>query len=306
MSIYAIGSDEIEIVFNQCFHYSKRYSMRRLGVHTSIAGGLHLSLERAHELGCSTMQIFSHNPRGWAVKTILAEAALQFRLLRERLDISPVYIHASYLINIASRDMSIREKSIEMLVTEMDRADILGADYVILHTGSASGDDEVLARKRAVAALNEMARQRKWRAGLLLENTAGERGDISSGIKDIAEIMHTVQRTLISGICFDTCHAFAAGYNIRDEKSIRDISDEIKKHMGIDKIKLIHLNDSKGDAGSRRDRHEHIGLGKIGVKGLRCFLHHRPFRDIPLILETPKKRETDDQVNLKKVGKMIM
>ena len=279
--------------------------MRKLGVHTSIAGGLHLSLERANALGCNTVQIFSHNPRGWAVKQISEGEASVFKSLRRKLNISPVYIHTSYLINMASRDKILRKKSIALLVTEMDRADEIGADYVILHTGSASGDDENISRKRAIEALNEVAQMELWKTGLLIENTAGERGDISSTIADLSEIMFGVKSPLISGICFDTCHAFAAGYNICNEKDIRSIADEIKKHMGLGKIKLVHLNDSKGDMGSCIDRHEHIGLGKIGIKGLRQFINYQPFKDIPLILETPKKTESDDPMNLEKVRKMI-
>ena len=280
-------------------------TMRRLGVHTSIAGGLHLSLERAHALGCNTMQIFSHNPRGWALKKITDEEASRFKALRKQLNISPVSIHTSYLINMASGDMLLRKKSLEMLITEMERADTIGADYVVLHSGSASGDDESVSRNRAIGALNEVARMGRWKAGLLIENTAGERGDISSTVKDLAEIISGVKTPLISGICFDTCHAFASGYHMRDKKDIESIADEMENYAGLDKVKLIHLNDSKGDMGSCIDRHEHIGLGKIGMKGLRCFVDYQAFRDIPLILETPKKSDTDDLLNLAKVRKMI-
>ena len=156
--------------------------MRRLGVHTSIAGGLHLSLEKARALGCTTVQIFSHNPRGWAVKRIFEEDAKRFQLIREKYNISPVYIHASYLINMASWDRHLRKKSINLLATEMDRADVLGADFVILHSGSASGRDSGLSRKRAGDALYEVSLRGKWEARLLIENTAGGRGDIASDI----------------------------------------------------------------------------------------------------------------------------
>jgi deoxyribonuclease-4 len=278
--------------------------MRRLGVHTSIAGGLHLSLERAKALRCNTVQIFSHNPRGWAVKTISEEDVAVFKLLRQRFNISPLYIHTSYLINMASRDNILRKKSIDLFVIEMDRASAIGADYVILHAGSASGDDRHIARERAISALNEVALIGRWKAGLLIENTAGERGDISSTIKDLSEILAGV-RTLISGVCIDTCHAFAAGYNIRDDVGIQKISSEIRKYIGIDKVKLIHLNDSKCNVGSGIDRHEHIGLGKIGTTGLRQFINFMSFKDIPLILETPKKKESDDPRNLRKVRRMI-
>ncbi len=279
--------------------------MRRLGVHTSIADGIHLSLERAEALGCGTLQIFSHNPRGWAVKTISEENILIFKSLRIKFDISPVYIHTSYLINMASGDKTLRKKSIDLLVLEMERADAIGADYVVLHTGSASGDDENISRKRAIWALNEIARMGKWNAGLLIENTAGKRGDISSAIIDLSEIMTGVKWSLISGVCIDTCHAFAAGYNIRYNTGIQKISGEIGRYIGFDKLKLIHLNDSKGDVGSGIDRHEHIGLGKIGTKGLKQFINCQLFKDVPLILETPKKKESDDLGNLKKVRRML-
>ncbi|MEW6418702.1 MAG: deoxyribonuclease IV [Nitrospirota bacterium] len=279
--------------------------MRRLGVHTSISGGLHLSLERAKALGCSTVQIFSHNPRGWAVKTISEEDISMFKLLRQKFNISPVYIHTSYLINMASRDNILRKKSIDLFFIEMERADAIGADYVILHTGSASGDDERVARERAISALNEVASMGRWKAGLLIENTAGKRGDISSTIIDLSEILTGVRGTLISGVCIDTCHAFAAGYDIRDDIGIQKISDEIGRYIGFDNVKLVHLNDSKVNIGSGIDRHEHIGLGKIGTTGLRRFINFTPFEEIPLILETPKKKGSDDVMNLKKVRNMI-
>jgi deoxyribonuclease IV len=279
--------------------------MRRLGVHTSIAGGLHLSLERAHALGCDTMQIFSHNPRGWYVKPLSEEDISRFRSLRTQFNISPVYIHTSYLINMASKDTLLRKKSVDLLSVELDRADAIGADYVILHAGSASGDDGHIARHRAVDALKAVARVKKWKAGLLIENTAGERGDISSGIMDLAEIVHGVAGPLIAGVCIDTCHAFAAGYDIGTGKGVDRIADELEEYIGIDNVKLVHINDSKGAAGSGLDRHEHIGYGKIGVKGLKIFINNPAFKDVPLVLETPKKKETDDPANIDRVRKMM-
>jgi len=279
--------------------------MRRIGVHTSINGGLHHSLERAEALGCNTLQIFSHNPTGWAVKSISEEEAIKFKSLRSHLHMTPLYIHTSYLINIASRDNDLMRRSIDLLAVEMDRADAIGAEFVILHPGSASGDEERVARERAIDALKEVTLMGYWTAGLLIENTAGERGDISSQVANLSDLLNAMKGFLIAGICIDTCHAFAAGYDIGSEEGIQHISEEIEKYIGLDKLKLVHLNDSKGDLGSGIDRHEHIGLGKIGSRGLRQFLNHLPFRDIPLILETPKKRETDDFENLRKVRQMI-
>jgi deoxyribonuclease-4 len=278
---------------------------RRLGVHTSISGGLHLSLERARALGCNTLQIFSHNPRGWAVKGISHQDIASFKSLRAKFDISPVYVHASYLINIASGNELLKRKSIDLLATEMDRADEIGADYVVLHTGSASSDDKSVSRKRAIIALNEIAEMNNWKSGLLMENMAGERGDISSSMAELSQIINGVRRSFISGICVDTCHAFAAGYDIRAVSGIRRIAGEIEKYIGFEKVKLIHLNDSKGANGSHIDRHEHIGCGQIGEKGLGRFIHCQLLRDVPLILETPKKSESDDPMNLAKVRRML-
>lgn len=279
--------------------------IRRIGVHTSIAGGLHFSLERAGSLRCNTLQIFSHNPRRWALKSISKEEASVFRSLRLQLNMTPLYIHASYLINIAARDRDLQKNSIDLLVTEMDRADILGAEYVVLHPGSASGVDKRSARTQAIDALREVASMGHWRAGLLIENTAGKRGDISSKMANLSDIMSDMRGSLIAGVCIDTCHAFAAGYDIGTEEGIQNISVEIEKYIGLDHVKLFHLNDSKELLGSGIDRHEHIGLGKIGTQGFRLFLQYVPFMSIPLILETPKKKETDDPQNLKRVRRLV-
>jgi deoxyribonuclease-4 len=253
---------------------------------------------RAKALGCNTIQIFSHNPRRWDVKDIPGAEIEEFKSLREQYGISPVYIHTSYLINIATKDRDLREKSREMLILEMERAEAIGADFVILHPGSASGDDKTASKKRVIRVLNKIAETGTWKPGLLLENTAGERGDIASAITGLSEIMNSIKGEFISGVCIDTCHAFTAGYDIRVDRGMKRITQEIREYIGIDKVKVIHLNDSKRDAGSHVDRHDHIGKGKIGVKGLSTFVHSDVFSGIPLILETPKKRESDDLMNL--------
>lgn len=278
---------------------------RRLGVHTSIAGGVHLAIERAKELGCNTIQIFSHNPRMWEVRQIPEEAVLSFRETRKLYDITPVFIHTSYLINLAAVNNEVREKSIKLLNQELDIADTLNADFVVLHTGSASQDTGDVGRKRAIVAVKEALNRKAWAARLLLENTAGEKGDISSGIKDLAEIINSAGSPLIAGVCIDTCHAFQAGYDLSVPEGISRLAGEVDKYIGIKSVKLIHLNDSKKDLNGRVDRHEHIGEGTIGAEGLKKFIKHPQFRDIPLILETPKKSEEDDPRNLKTV-KVLM
>jgi deoxyribonuclease-4 len=278
---------------------------RRLGVHTSIAGGIHLSIERAIKLCCNTVQIFSHNPRQWVVGRMPEDSIFRFKELKKQYDINPVFIHASYLINLAASNKDIFEKSIKLVLKEMEIADLLDADYVVLHTGSASQDTEDVGRKRAAEALRMVLEGKKWKAKLLLENTAGQKGDISSSIKDLSEIIDTTDSPLIGGICIDTCHAFAAGYDITNEKGLSGLVREIETHIGLNSVKLIHLNDSKKCHNCHVDRHEHIGQGCIGNKGLKGFINHTAFKDIPLILETPKKSEGDDQRNLKIVRSLL-
>ncbi|MBI5639297.1 MAG: deoxyribonuclease IV [Nitrospirae bacterium] len=278
---------------------------RRIGIHTSIAGGIDKALERARYLDCSTVQIFSHNPRGWQVANRNAVEIKRFRDLKRQFEIFPVYIHTSYLVNLAAKQKDLHRKSIDMMVQEMEIADIFGAEYVVLHTGSAAGEEARSARKRSVEALKLISERGTWKAGLLLENTAGERGDITSRIVEIAEIIDQAPPGLVSGICLDTCHAFSAGYNFAQEEGIDALATEIRIYLGQDKLRLIHLNDSRRPMGSGVDRHEHIGKGTIGSKGLKRFLQHPFFCGIPLILETPKKTDADDVLNLRAVRQLI-
>ncbi len=280
--------------------------MLRLGVHTSIHGGIELSLIRANQLDCNTAQIFSHNPRGWKVRRIPENNIKIFKELRNDFDINPIFIHTSYLINLATQDTNLLNLSEQLLKYELTTADELDIEFVVLHTGSASKDNGKVARKRAIASLNRVLSSGKWKAGFLLENTAGEKGDISSKIEEIAEIADGVKEKGISGICFDTCHAFSAGYNIGLTEAIQSLIDKIIKYIGIEKVKLIHLNDSKRDLGACVDRHEHIGMGKIGKEGFKNILTRKEFRNIPLILETPKKSNDDDDIkNLKTVRHLL-
>lgn len=274
-------------------------------MHISIAGGLDKGLERAMELGCSTVQLFSHNPRGWRIGNRDPLEIARFRTLKKEFDIWPVVIHTSYLINLASAQRDLLRKSVDMIRAELDIADEIDAEYVVLHTGSASGDLPGVARGRAVEALKQVAEQGRWKAGLLLENTAGERGDITSRVAEIAGIMEKVPSGLIAGLCLDTCHAFAAGYDIATENGLEGIAKEIGQYIAKEYLRLIHLNDSKKPMGSGVDRHEHIGEGTIGRAGLKNFLKHPFFLNIPLILETPKKSAEDDKRNLRNIRVLL-
>ncbi len=260
-----------------------------------------MSLTRAHALGCSTVQIFTHNPRAWATSQLAESEKKFFVERREELGLDPVFSHASYLINIASADEELRRKSMRLLATEMEIADELEIDYVVIHVGVAHDDE---GRLRAAKSIRSSLKGRTEGAGLLLENTAGRRGDTTPDMESLAMIMEG-SGGLVSGICLDSCHAFAAGYDVRTAHGLRSLSKDIESHIGPGMVKLIHLNDSKGEAGSRTDRHEHIGRGKIGAPALKRFIRHRPFSKIPLILETPKKSEADDAMNLAVVREML-
>ena len=247
------------------------------------------------------MQIFSHSPRQWAQTVIPDDEARRFRELRKEHDVSPVFVHTSYLINLAARSDELLKKSIAFLSYELANADILGAEYVVLHTGSSSGEDEEKARKRATRSIAKALGGKHFSAQLLLENTAGEKGDITSMIQSLAEIIEECGCDGIGGICVDTCHAFAAGYDLSTKEGVDQILTEVKKYIGLEGLKLIHLNDAKKPLGSGVDRHEHIGEGYIGIKGFKNILSDKRIRSVPLILETPKKNEGDDRRNLKKV-----
>ena len=279
--------------------------MRRIGVHTSIAGGLPESLKRAKRLGCNTLQIFSHNPRGWAVRDIPQEEIRKFVEIKNAYGLFPVFIHTSYLINLASAKRDLRKKSVDMVAYELEMADKIEAEYVVLHTGSASGDDPGTARRRVIDSLREISGRGLWKAGLLLENTSGHRGDVTSRISEIAEIIEAVSDDLVSGICLDTCHAFSGGYNIRTANGIEAMSGEINQHLERNRVKLLHVNDAKGPLGSGLDRHAHIGEGLIGSKGIKRILLHPRFDEIPIILETPKKSDTDDIKNLRRIRNLL-
>ncbi len=250
------------------------------------------------------MQIFSHNPRQWHKTKIPKEEADRFTIMQQKHDLK-VFIHASYLINLASISETVLQKSISLLSYELSNADKLGVKHVVLHTGSAKGEDGTLARSRAVKSILKAVAAKKFKSSILLENTAGHKGSITSSISALAEIMNECNGDSVSGICLDTCHAFSAGYDLATGKGIDKLIGEIKEHIGLDKLKLIHLNDSKKPVGSGVDRHEHIGKGFIGMKGFTKLLSDKRISGIPLILETPKHTEDDDHMNLRKVHEIL-
>jgi len=277
----------------------------KLGFHVSISGGFSLSVQRAFELGCTCMQIFSRNPRGWTVKPLDQNDIAEFRKLREQWNVGPVFVHTNYLINLASQKPDLYEKSIEQLVIDLERTEQLGAEYLVTHLGSASGKDAAWMIERVSSALNMAMRLHPPEATILLENTAGEKGDIGYKLEQVQEVIARLEDAGNIGVCYDTCHGFAAGYDIRTKKDVDALARKIEATVGLKKLKGMHLNDCLREFGSHVDRHWHIGEGKVGLDGFKILLNHPAFRDVPKIMETPKESEEDDPRNMKTVKLLI-
>ena len=271
----------------------------RIGFHVSISGGFSLSVQRAFELGCTCMQIFSRNPRGWTVKPLDKNDIAEFRRLREQWDIGPVFVHTNYLINLASPRPDLYEKSVEQFVIDLERTETLGAEYLVTHLGSASSRSEDWMIERVSSALNMAMRLHPPKAVILLENTAGESGDVGYTLEQVQEVISRLTDSSRIGICYDTCHGFAAGYDIRSREGVDELAGKISSTVGLTRLKGMHLNDCLKDFNSHVDRHWHIGEGKIGLDGFKILLNHQAFKDIPKIMETPKETEEDDPRNMR-------
>ena len=271
----------------------------RAGVHVSIAGSIDKSVERAVAIGCNTFQLFTRSPRGWSFSDIPADVASSFAEKLKKTDISPVVDHMPYLPNLASPNDETHNRSVGTLKAELSRCTLLGIPYLVTHLGSHLGSGAERGCSRLISALNTAIGGVKTNCMILLENTAGQKNSIGTSFEDIRAIMDKTDYPKKIGFCFDTCHAFAGGYDLRTK--IGEIMDQMDEVVGLDKLKVVHLNDSKGDLGSRLDRHEHIGLGTIGEAGFRSILAEKRIRSLPLIMETPVDSRRDDRGNVVKL-----
>ena len=277
--------------------------MVKVGVHVSIAGSLDLSVDRAQDAGGDVFQIFSRNPRGWAYPPLPKEVSREFRAKVTTTHIIPVS-HMPYLPNLASPKPEIYEKSVASLSAELDRCGQLGIPYLVTHLGHHLGDGMAGGRNRVINAINTALESSAADVMLLLENTAGERNSVGSSFEHIRAIIDGLSDSRRIGVCFDTCHAFAAGYELRTEKGLKETVAQFDEQVGIQNLRLVHLNDTKGDRGSGLDRHEHIGMGFIGEDGFRRILHHEVFSSLPLVCETPVDDRRDDRGNIAKVREL--
>jgi deoxyribonuclease IV len=277
----------------------------RVGVHTSIAGGLENAAHHARHIGCDTFQMFSSNPRGWQAQETSPETVERFRAAREKHGLDPVVIHDNYLINLASCDTAVRGKSIAAFRGELRRAAALRADFMVTHPGSAKGSTPSEAIRTCIESLKEAARGLKLDGlTILIENTAGQGSVIGRTFEEVAEIIAGTEADLPMGACIDTAHSFEAGYAIHTEEGLRDAVKRLDSTVGMKRVRVIHANDSKTAFGSHADRHEHIGQGQIGAEAFTRIVRHPKLRSIPFICETPVDKPGDDKMNLKMMRRL--
>jgi deoxyribonuclease-4 len=276
-----------------------------LGVHVSGAGKIYEALSVAKELGCNTMQVFSRSPQRWRDSQLDPADIEEFNRRQKVLKINPFFIHIPYLINLASPDPRLYEASIEAYIEDIQEAHLLNADYIVTHMGSHKETGEVEGLRRLTEALNRILEKTKdVKVGILLENTAGSGSWLGYKFSHQQQVLKGIKHKERVGLCLDTAHAFLAGYDMRDKEGLDNLIKEIDTLVGIELVKLIHLNDAKGPLGSKHDRHENIGKGFIGREGMKLIINHPRLRNKPFILETPKKTLNDDEKNLKMVRKL--
>ena len=270
----------------------------RVGVHTSIAGSLSNAIHEGAKLHCDTVQIFSRNPRGWVAKPLTGQEAREFIAARERAEISPVVIHGVYLINLAAPDPEIRHKSIAAFRDEIKRALKLEADFLVVHPGSVKDGSPEQGIAWCIRSIIKATRRLKLRnLRILIENTAGQGGQIGRTFEQVAAIIKGLDGLPI-GCCLDTAHTFAAGYDLSTSRSLTHTLSLITSTIGLDRIHVIHANDTKIPLGGAVDRHWHIGQGNIGLAAFRRLVNHPLLKHLPFILETPRRTKEDDPRNI--------
>jgi deoxyribonuclease-4 len=256
----------------------------------SIAGGLHLALERGSAIGCGAVQIFVKNQRRWAAPPLAAEEVRAFEATRRRCRIHSVFAHGSYLVNLAAPDAAAWRRAVDAFTDELERAEALGLSCLVIHPGSHLGAGLEVGLARIVAALDEATRRTGgYRVRIALENTAGAGDTIGARLPELGELLRRAARPERLGVCIDTCHLFAAGYDIRARSGWDGMLAACAEHVGLRRILAFHLNDARAGLGSGLDRHEHIGRGFLGLAPFRWLLNERRFSRVPKVLETAKE-----------------
>ena len=275
----------------------------KFGAHVSIVGGIEKAPARAHEAGCECFQMFTRSPRGGIPPRLDNKTVESFLTACSRCSLSDYYIHTPYFINLASEDKNIRSSSIAIIKEELRRGDLIGATYVMTHIGSSKKIGSEKAISRVVEGLKIVLEKPNYKTKLLLENSAGQGMTIGNTFGELYEIFEKIGNAEL-GVCLDTAHLFAAGYDIRTKDALNKVIKEFSSMIGLDRLKLLHGNDSKVRLGERKDRHEHIGEGFIGLRGFRGIVNSPYLKGIDLIVETPLERIEDDIRNLNKLREL--
>ena len=258
-----------------------------VGLHISAAGSLDLAFDRAQELGATTFQIFTRNPNQWKFKPLEAEVISLFKEKRKKSGFRRIVDHMPYLPNLASPERSTMKISRYTLVEETNRCDALEIDYLVIHLGSHLGKGTAVGVANIAAAVNEAVAEGEGRTTVLLENMAGQKNCVGARFEEIQAILEKVREPERAGVCLDTCHLHAAGFDLANGEAVGETMRLFEEIVGLDRLKVVHLNDSKGTLGSRLDRHENVGEGRIGRAGMRAFLRYPGIGDRPIVMETP-------------------
>ena len=285
-----------------------KLTARRIGIHTSTAGGVHNAAERAYRLGCNALQIFSSSPRQWKPYELARGHVAEMIRLRAKYDLKPLAIHANYLVNLAGGNPEFHSRSIECFRGEIERALALQADYLVLHPGSFRGASREEGLQRVALAIEQAADGLDLEAGklrILVENTAGSEFSLGGNFEQVAELLYLLRNFVPSGACIDTCHTHVAGYDIVSQSGFDDTLDQLDHTVGLKNVYVCHCNDAKAARGSKLDRHQHIGKGSIGLTSFCRLLNDPRLRRAAFIAETPIDEPLDDLTNVNALKKLV-
>ena len=281
---------------------------KRIGVHLGTAGGASNAVERAREIGANTFQMFSSSPRMWRAPKVDPAQCERMRALRTSLDVSPLVIHTSYLVNVCSQTSEIREKSVAAFRGEIDRALAFGADYLVLHPGSWKGMTRGEGLNLAAQSIKTAMDGLPWQGTgfrILIENTAGSECSLGGSFDQVAELVALLQAHAPVGVCLDTCHTHVSGYDIVTPAGYKETMKQVASTLGFDAVRVWHCNDAKAARGSKLDRHEHIGQGLIGVEPFRWLLNDKDFAHCAFIAETPVDEPGDEERNVRVLKSLV-
>jgi len=281
---------------------------KRIGVHLGTAGGASNAVERAREIGANTFQIFSSSPRMWRAPKVDPAQAERMRTLRAKLDVGPLVIHTSYLVNVCSQSSEIREKSVAAFRGEIERALAWGAEYLVLHPGSWKGLTRDEGLKLAADSIERAMDGLPWQGSgfhILIENTAGAEFSLGGGFEQVAELVERLKHHAPAAVCLDTCHTHVAGYDLVSDKGYQETMKQAGATVGFDAVRVWHCNDAKVERGSKLDRHEHIGEGTMGLEPFRRLLNDARFDHCSFIAETPVDEEGNEERNVRVLKKLV-